>query len=178
MQNVLQNKGELIPFSREKRPTLSELRELPGLIQVPLEENTLACSKVSGGIPRGAITEIAHSNGSGRTQVFLQLLREHPPLRAAWVERELSLNPAALPLEGIDVDRLFFVEGGDHLLWSTQQLLRSQLFPIVVLERGQKSFSDQDLRRLQILAHQGNTALLLMSERPMLRASWVFRRKA
>ncbi len=159
-------------------PRLELLRELPGILKHSPEENIWEHPTIPHGIPRGAITEVARPSGTGRTAFVLELLAAHPTQRAAWIEDELSFYPPALPLYGVDMNQLLFVEAGPDLLWATQQILRSQLFPIVVLEKGRALLGENDLRRLQILAHQGNTALLLLCEKPAQQGSWIFKRRA
>ena len=157
---------------------LAQLRELPGILKTPLEENVWTHPTLPHGVPRGALTEVARPTGAGRTSFVLDLLAGHPGQRAAWIEGELSFYPPALPLHGVDMGRVLFIEAGSDLLWATQQILRSQLFPIVVLEKGRALLGENDLRRLQILAHQGNTALLLLSDQPARQGAWLFKRRA
>lgn len=162
----------------ESRKKLELLRELPGILKISPEENVLPHPALSAGVPRGAITEVARANGTGRTTFILDLLSANPDQRCAWIEDELTFYPPALTLHGIDPRQVFFVEAGFDLLWVTQQVLRSQLFSIVVLEKCHALLSENDLRRLQILAHQGNTALILLSPKRAAQGTWVFKRRA
>ena len=82
---------------------IDRLREIPGILRTPLEDQVWSIPSSPGGsIPRGAITEVFGKNGVGRTKVFLELMKAHPELRAAWVEKELSFFPPCLKREGID----------------------------------------------------------------------------
>lgn len=166
------------PSSIGGTPRLELLREIPGILKTSPEENVWTHPLLPHGVPRGAITEVARANGTGRTAFVLELLAAHPEQRAAWVEDEISVYPPALPLYGVAMERLLFVEAGHDLLWATQQVLRSQLFPIVVVEKGDALLTENDLRRLQILAHQGNTSLLLLCDQPARQGAWLFKRRA
>jgi hypothetical protein len=169
--------SEEVP-EESKPPQLEVLRELPGILKISPEENVLPHPALSAGVPRGAITEVARATGTGRTSFILDLLAANPASRCAWIEEEITFYPPVLHLHGIDPQQVFFVEAGNDLLWATQQILRSQLFPIVVLEKGRSLLTENDLRRLQILAHQGNTALMLLGPKRAAQGSWIFKRRA
>jgi hypothetical protein len=146
---------------------LIELKE--DLVAVARRES-FALSCLKGGIARGALTEVSGPAGGGKTEVVLRFLAENPKLRAAWIEEALSVYPCAFPLHGVNLNRVLFVrDPGTHAVWAAQQILRSGIFPVVVL--AVKALAELDLRRLQLAAEQSNASVLLLSEEPA-RGAW------
>ena len=58
------------------------------------------------------------------------------------------------------------------VLWSVYQTLRSGLFGIAVISFKKSSLSEVDMRRLQLLAEQTGSSILLLSELPILEGCW------
>ena len=111
------------------------------------------------GVPKGAITEIC---GAGKTEWVVRFLKEHPILRVAWIEPELSIYPPALFQRAIDPNRILFIEGGDETPWVIQQLFKSALFEIIILLSTLTDF--KILRRFQLAAEKAGASLILLSE--------------
>lgn len=135
-------------------------------------------------LPRGAVTEVAGKIGHGRTSAVLELLRrarlheqEASQLFSwAWVEARLSLYTPTLASVGLPPTEAFFLEPSkrEHALWSVQELLRSQLFSVVVWSSGllDQRLSEVELRRLQIQAKRSGIALILLHETPSNEGRW------
>ena len=108
--------------------------------------------------------------GSGKTELLLAFLAEHPELRAAWIEDHFTIYPCALPQQGVQLDRILFVTGLSDSLWAAHQALRSQLFGVVILSALLKGKTD--LRRLQLSAEQANASVVLLTETPTVQGAW------
>ena len=150
---------------------LDRLRAILGTSQPPVSREGFAFSLLKPGIPRGAITEISGSPGSGKSEVVLKFLAEtSPSLRVAWIEEDFTIYPCALPPAGVDLSRVLFSHAGSRASWSTHQILRSQLFGVVVLNAFIRE--EVELRRLQLAAEKSQTSLILLSETPRLAGNW------
>ncbi|MES3037741.1 MAG: hypothetical protein V4736_07535, partial [Bdellovibrionota bacterium] len=137
------------------------LDELKALIQKPHTREYLQCPSLIDGIPRGAISEIS---GNGKTQFVAQLLKEHPTLRTAWVEEHFSVNPFGLQQMEIKPNQIFFVEAGSDLEWALLQILKSQVFPLVVMYANIKDL--KSLRRIQLATEKSHVATLWLTPKP------------
>lgn len=125
------------------------------------------------GIPRGAITEISGTPGSGKSEFLLRFLAEHASLKTAWIEDQFTAYPCAFPQMGVSLERVLFAEAGAESLWTAQQILRSQLFGAVVLSpQTSLRINEIQLRRLQLAAKQSNAALILLPEYPTIQGAW------
>lgn len=67
-----------------------------------------------GGVPRGRITQLAGAEGSGKTLLALQIVRnwqsQHPENWALWIDAEFSLNQEWAVTLGVDMSRLLVLE--------------------------------------------------------------------
>ena len=142
-----------------KLETLLQNPLLERTLLKPTGRQTLHWSLYAPGLPKGTLT---HFEGQGRTSAFMQLLTEHPGLSAAWLEKGMTAYPPAFSRAGVNLDQLLFVEGGKHYAWSAAQLLRTQIFPIVLLASPIEG--ELELRRLQLAAEQSSTVVLLLSK--------------
>jgi hypothetical protein len=143
---------------------IKSLSSEPGLEHAfaPKTRERLSFSLYPEGIPRGALTQLL---GPGSTEAMLQLFSEHPGEKMAWVEQRLTAYPPGFVQKGANLNCLLFVEGGEHFTWALAQLLRSQLFKVVVAAsplRGEGV--ELGLRRLQLAAEQSGSALVLTAE--------------
>jgi hypothetical protein len=114
------------------------------------------------GLPLGAITQVL---GAGSTEMLLRLFAEHPGEKMAWVEQRMTAYPPGFVQRGANLSCLLFVEGGEDFTWALVQLLRSQIFKVVVAAsplRGAEA--ELGLRRLQLAAEQSGSALILAAE--------------
>ncbi|OFZ19682.1 MAG: hypothetical protein A2X94_16630 [Bdellovibrionales bacterium GWB1_55_8] len=137
-------------------------------------------STIPTAFPKGALVEVSGVSGAGKTEVILRLLAENAAPqsgiapRIAWIEEASTIYPCAFPQFGIALDRVLFVdcENAKDALWAAHQVIRSQVFGAVILARsGSFRISETDLRRLQLVAEKNQTAVFLISERPM-REAW------
>lgn len=138
--------------------TLAEIKDWLGA--GPARREVLSCSSLPRGLPKGAITELY---GAGKTEFVARVLAEHPLLRAAWIEERLSVFPFALLQRNISLDRVLFVEAGAETLWTALQVLRSQLFPIVILYG--EGWELNALRRIQLATEKSQAATLWLTGR-------------
>jgi hypothetical protein len=147
-----------------QRETLSQLRQLPGLraaLAAPLPAGRLPFALHEPGLPLGALT---HLGGARRTSALLALLAEHPELRAAWVEERVTAYPPALARQGLRLERLLFVQAPpQHYFWALTQVVRSQLFKVVVAASPMRG-EGIPLRQLQLACEQAACALIVVGE--------------
>jgi hypothetical protein len=137
--------------------SLVALKALVGATCAPTERKFFHFSQIPQGIPQGVIAEVC---GLGKTEFVVKLLRENSHLKAAWVEREVTLNPCAFVQKGVSLDNVLFVEPGEYDVWVLLQLLNSQLFPIVICQ----TVSDEKLlRRLMLTCEKSGSTVLMLS---------------
>jgi len=94
---------------------------------------------LTGGLERGALTEVFGGTSSGRTTFALRALAEATARGeiCAWVDTCDYLDPASAAAAGVDLDHLLWVRcGGDaeRALPSTDLLLEAGGFGMVVLD--------------------------------------------
>ncbi|MBY0471428.1 hypothetical protein K2X30_09695 [bacterium] len=128
-------------------------------------------------LPKGALVEWSGAPGSGKTTALLSVLSQNPQLRAAWLEEEPEIYPAAFANHGIDLDRILFVESSlENLLWSGHAILKSGLFQILVLNlKSSLSLSEMDLRRLQLASEKSQATTVLLTETLRDFGNWAIR---
>src|ERR1700737_2534231 len=111
---------------------LASLRELIGQNGMTAGYRNRSClsfSMLEEGIPKGALTEIS---GPGKTEFLVRFLSEHPSLKVAWVEDQISVYPYAIFQRKAYLQRILFAEAGSNSLWALMQILRSQVFGVIV----------------------------------------------
>lgn len=138
---------------------IQELRLLLGQTAPKQAQALLAVPGVDWGLPQGALTNLS---GHGKSEWVVRLLESHSGLRAAWVETDCSLFPTALLVRSIGSERVVYVRAGEDFFWTLRQLIKSQLFPVLVA-RG-TDYPETELRRLQIAAKRAGTTLLILSD--------------
>lgn len=156
--------------AKKANPLLEELRARLGVFDTHLQRASLPFSRLASGLPRGALVELT---GAGKTSVAAQFLAENPGLRAAWVESRFSLLPSAFPQRSVQLEKIFFVEGGTHSAWAAATILRAQLFPVLVYHAPYGE--ERELRRFQLLAERSNTTMLLLGQKPLEQRAWPIR---
>src|SRR5690606_14451470 len=109
---------------------MTSLEKLKELFQRQTRREVLSCSLLPSGLPKGAITEVS---GFGKTELVTRFLAEHEEIRVAWIEETFSVFPFAFQQRRVDLKRVLFVEAGEDLTWAALQILKSQIFGIVVL---------------------------------------------
>lgn len=114
-------------------------------------------------IPVGALTAIS---GSGKTSFVSNFIAEHPELRVVWIESKFSIFPFAILQKKISLDRILFVEAGEQCEWTVLQVLKSQVFSIVVLYTEQVPL--KSLRRFQIASEKAGASFIWLTSHPQL----------
>jgi hypothetical protein len=106
---------------------------------------------LTGGLPRGAISEIFGPASSGRTSLMYSMLAyatTHEET-CALVDTNDAFAPTAAAAAGIDFDRLLWVRGAgnlEHAFKATDLLLHAGGFGLVILDIGDVAV--QDTRRI------------------------------
>lgn len=129
-------------------------------------------SQLESGLPKGAVVEVSGQAGGGKTEVVLKFLAENPDARVAWVEDELTVYPCAFPQNRVGLERVLFVESpAAETLWTAHQILRSQVFGILIL-RTTRALDEMALRRLQLAAEKTQSTIILLNEESARRGTW------
>lgn len=131
------------------------LRDRPAPLTV--STGLVALDALTGGLPRGALSEITGPASSGRTGVMLAALAKatRRDEACALVDASDSFGPASAAVAGVDLDRLLWVRCGEHdrsslrnaprraalgrleqVLKVTDLLLQGGGFGVVVLDLG------------------------------------------
>src|SRR5262245_8296298 len=177
----------LAPGSVSSR--LSHANATPGSqIQAPPDEKARPfrfgipeLDSLTGGIPRGAITEVLGPAGSGRAALMLSALAHSTasPELCALVDTDM-LDVASAAGAGIDLERLLWVrcpEIVDDALKATEMLLRSGCFGLVALDltgisaKQANHISSACWIRFRRAIENGRTGLLVMEAYPCARAA-------
>ena len=150
-----------------------------------------AIDALTGGLPRGALTEISGPDSSGRTGVMMTALAgaTHRQEMCALVDASDSFDPASAATTGVDLDRLLWVRCNDmprrksgalsaklgrleQVLRVTDLLLQAGGFGMVVLDLG--DISPECVRRIPLTSwfrfrravEPTATVLLLVEQEP------------
>ena len=95
----------------------------------------------TGGLPRGALTEIYGPASSGRTSLMLSILAEATARQetCALVDAEDAFDPVSAAAAGVRLDRLIWVRSGnsaEHALKAADLLLNGGGFGLVIMDLG------------------------------------------
>jgi hypothetical protein len=162
---------------------LTSLRELIGTTASGYRNrSSLSFSLLEEGIPKGALTEIS---GPGKTEFLVRFLSEHPSLKVAWIEDRISIFPYAIFQRRGQLQRMLFAEAGNNSHWALMQILRSQVFGLIVFSSttttplcnsedgggiGQESyralFEEKSLRAMQLSAEKSQAAVVFLRDEP------------
>jgi hypothetical protein len=149
-----------------------------------------ACAEIdrllSGGFPRGEVSQIFGPASSGRTALALAMSAEvtREGALVAWVDPADELHPASAEAAGLVLDRFFWLRGRagqvlPRVLAATATLLGSGLFDLVVLdlvsvpERERRALPGPTWVRLRRMIEGTPTCLLVVSDSPLPRPGGV-----
>ena len=131
---------------------------------------------LSGGIPRGHITQIMGPSSSGKTSLLLSIVAQATARGewAAYIDPFSSLDPAFAQKAGVDLKRLLWIRGPKEILKTTDILVGAGGFGAVVLDLVPpgRTMDSQILPptpfsawfRLKRAARRTSTALLILGE--------------
>lgn len=128
----------------------------------PLDEHT-------GGLPIPGIVELSGRKGAGRSRLALAIAAQATQRArlVAWVDTEHHLYPPSARQHGLHLERLVIVrpprEQPSAWSWSTEQLLRSGCFSLVVAELPAKGHFKGRLQGWARAAEQGGTTLIAIA---------------
>lgn len=161
-------------MSAHVHAALHLIKELPSFFSFHTRSapESYRFSQLENGLPKGGVVEVSGEAGGGKTEVVLRFLSENPETRVAWIEDELTIYPCAFPQNRVGLERVLFVESKEaEMLWTAHQILRSQVFGVLVL-RVAKSLDEMALRRLQLSAEKTQTTIVLLVEDAAKRGTW------
>lgn len=121
------------------------------------------------GMPKGALSQLYGRLGSGTTSFWLETAARviAQGRWVAWVNGEIPLAPLAAYHKSIDLGRLVTIEAPPNekkLLWLLQELMSSTLFDLIGCDLSAMRIREHQLRKLQTLARQTQSALVFLSE--------------
>src|SRR5215813_280359 len=148
---------------------------------IPFRFGVPELDSLTGGIPRGAITEVLGPPGSGRAALMLSALAHATASRelCALVDTDM-LDVASAAGTGVELDRLLWVrcpEIVDDALKATEMLLRSGCFGLVALDltgisaKQANHISSACWIRFRRAIENGRTGLLVIEAYPCARAA-------
>lgn len=143
------------------KPRLS-LEELRSFVRQHFKKETLGFSSFKDGIPTGAITAIS---GAGKTELTLRFLAEHPALSVAWLEEKMTVHPFGFLQRGVSLGRVLFVEAAQQVTWAALQVLKAQVFKVVVIST--QGGGTHDFRKIQLASEKAGAAVILLSPQPL-----------
>jgi hypothetical protein len=128
-----------------------------------------------GGIPRGALTEIAGPASSGRTAIAFSLLRETTRRGecCAWIDAAGTFDPQSAAEAGADLERILWVNCGgvtEHAFQSVDLLIQAGGFGLLVLdladtpEKEARRIPLASWFRLRHAAERTHTAFIALSQ--------------
>jgi recombination protein RecA len=111
-----------------------EVRPAPEMVS----SGVAAMDTLTGGLPRGCLTEICGPASSGRTTVLLAALAAATQRGefCAIVDASDALDPQSIAAAGVDLDRLLWVRCGDNSPAETQALEKLLRVTDLLLESG------------------------------------------
>ena len=139
------------------------LEDVKALIRGTTKRTTLSCAALAGGIPKGAITEIS---GLGKTEFAVAFINEHAPARVAWIEEKFSIFPPGLLQRSTKMERILFVEAGADFAWAVLQVLKSQIYPILIIYSEHIALNI--LRRIQLAAEKAEAVIVWLTHQPQM----------
>jgi recombination protein RecA len=117
---------------------LGERQAVSRVPAIPTGALTLDLALGIGGVPRGRITELYGSEGSGKTTLALHLVAgaQRQGGLAAYIDAEHALDTAYAGTIGVDTDSLFVAQPdhGEEALQVAETLIRSGRFGIIVVD--------------------------------------------
>ncbi len=154
---------------------LHELRGLGGIDFHVQDEKCLPFSLLENGLPKAGVIEFSGEFGAGKTEAVLQFLMENPALEVAWIEKDFTIFPLAFLKYQLELSQILFIDVSSPLFkqtpyWCASQILKSQIFPVLVLSHLQ--ISEIELRRLQLLSKKSGTLVILLSLSVLKQRNW------
>jgi hypothetical protein len=156
---------------------LEQLKSLPTICSLSQKE-TYSFSKFPMGIPKSGLVEFKGDLGSGKTEFLLQFLTENSDLSVAWVEKPFTLFPLSFFHYQLDIQRFLFLDLDSpklkrSTLFCVSQLLRSQMFPVIIL--SDLTLNNSELRHLQLATKKAGTLIIFLSSKLCsYKSSWPF----
>jgi len=124
---------------------------------------------LGGGFPLGALSEISGTASSGRTSLALSLLATTTARGelVGWVDAADAFDPVSAERKGVDLERVLWVRSPSEreALAATERLVRTEGFPLVLLDLPRSKSSSSGWLRLARLCAASRTALLLLTDR-------------
>lgn len=167
---------------------LAELKELLGGHLVEAEQTQLkrpeGCPTgvgafdrflLWGGLPKGELTLLRGSLGSGATSLWLDtaaLAIQHKRW-VAWIDGGVPLSPLSLYHKGVDLSRFVAIAeppSEKKFLWLLQELMSSCLFEMIGCDLGKMHLREHQLRKLRKNAHLARTSLTFVAQPHQQRA--------
>jgi len=131
-----------------------------------------AIDRLLGGLPVPGVVEVCGADGAGRATVALDLAAAITTAHhlVAWVDPLGRFHPPAAAARGVALERLMIVrpvhDGTSPWAWTTEQILRSGCFPLVVTDLPPRTGSRRVLSHgWARAAEHGRCTALVLSQR-------------
>ncbi|MEP6715200.1 MAG: ATPase domain-containing protein [Terriglobia bacterium] len=161
------------------RSDLQARFDVPVTFNKPLEIRTIPTGinaiddLTTGGIPKGALTEICGMESTGRTALSIAVLGQATRQGecCAWIDASGAFDPQSAAEMGVDLERVLWVDCGgnaEHALKATDLLMSAGGFGLVVLDLADTP--DKETRRIPLAswfrlrhaAERGGVALIAL----------------
>jgi recombination protein RecA len=139
----------------------------PAAPALPTGIATLDAVLLGGGLPRGRLTEIVGSTGSGKTTLARAIVEETVQAHGwvAYIDAQRTLDPRDWIHLG-DAEGVWMIRPHDatRAAWCADVLLRSSAFALVILD-GAPMLAKAVAVRLTRLARESNAAFVVLGDR-------------
>jgi recombination protein RecA len=139
----------------------------PAAPALPTGIATLDAVLLGGGLPRGRLTEIVGSTGSGKTTLARAIVEATVEAHGwvAYIDAQRTLDPRDWVHLG-DAEGVWMIRPHDatRAAWCADVLLRSSAFALVILD-GAPMLSKAAAVRLTRLARESNAAFVVLGDR-------------
>jgi hypothetical protein len=159
IQATINHQKSTIPLTSASR---LEIRPAPEMVSSGIS----ALDHLTGGLPRGCLTEICGPASSGRTSVMLAALAAATRRGefCALLDATDALDPYSVAAAGIDLDRFLWVRCGDKILQAKERLHADfQHYRFAQSESRQSEYRlEQVLRATDLLLESGGFGLIIL----------------
>jgi recombination protein RecA len=89
---------------------------------------------MTGGFPRGKVSEIYGMQGVGKTSLMLQIFKKLPELQIAYVDAEQAINEAFLKQQGITNVELLHTHVMEQVMEQVEVMVQTNHYDLIVID--------------------------------------------
>jgi hypothetical protein len=162
LQSAINHQNSKIPPASITPASRLEIRPAPEMVT----SGIAALDALTGGLPRGCLTELCGPASSGRTSIMLAALAAATRRGeyCALIDASDSLDPQSIAAAGVELDRLLWVRCGDDLPRKENSPQRHRSTEKNKKEESRKSEHrlEQVLRTTDLLLESGGFGLIVL----------------